>query len=86
MLGMHAPGKTGLSNFLPAVHNAAVCQAEGGRIVRAMVSKANIGTTFSCSEVAPHTQREEDVLAAKRADALLNRLFIESPYWFRDFL
>jgi len=77
MLGMHAPGKTGLSNFLPAVHNAALCQAEGGRIVRSMVSKANIGTTFSCSEVVPNTQREEDVLAAKRADALLNRLFIE---------
>jgi len=77
MMGMHAPGKTGLSNFLPAVHNAALCQAEGGRIVRALVSKANIGTTFSCSEVLPNTQRDEDILAAKRVDALLNRLFIE---------
>ena len=77
MLGMHAPGKTGLRNFLPAVHNAALCQAEGGRIVRSLVSKANIGTSFSCSEVHPYTQREEDILAAKRADALLNRLFIE---------
>ncbi|GAC1442574.1 MAG: GH1 family beta-glucosidase [Sediminibacterium sp.] len=77
MLGRHAPGKTGLTNFLPAIHNAALCQAEGGRLVRSLVSKANIGTTFSCSEVMPFTQREEDILAARRADILLNRLFIE---------
>jgi beta-glucosidase len=77
MLGMHAPGKTGLSNFFPAVHNAALCQSEGGRIVRSLVSKAHIGTTFSCSEIIPYTQKEEDLLAAKRLDALVNRMFIE---------
>jgi beta-glucosidase len=32
MLGTHAPGKKGITNFLPAVHNAAIAQAEGGRI------------------------------------------------------
>jgi beta-glucosidase len=77
MLGMHAPGKTGLGNFFPAVHNAVLCQAEGGRILRSLVPRANIGTAFSCSEVMPHTRREEDLLAARRVDALLNRLFIE---------
>jgi beta-glucosidase len=77
MLGMHAPGKTGLKNFFPAVHNAVLCQAEGGRIIRSLVAKANIGTVFSCSEIVPYTQREEDILAARRADALVNRLFIE---------
>jgi beta-glucosidase len=77
MLGLHAPGKTGLRNFLPAVHNAALCQAEGGRIVRSLVTKAHIGTSFSCSEIIPHTQRDEDILAGKRADAMINRLFIE---------
>lgn len=77
MMGMHAPGKTGTANFFPAVHNAALCQAEGGRIVRSLVNRAHIGTTFSCSEVIPYSQREEDILAAQRTDALLNRLFIE---------
>ena len=77
MLGKHAPGKIGLNNFLPAVHNAALAQAEGGRIVRSLVSNAHIGTSFSCSEVMPYTQRKEDVEAAKRMDILLNRLFIE---------
>jgi beta-glucosidase len=77
MLGIHAPGKTGLNNFFPAVHNAALCQAEGGRILRSLVSKAHIGTSFSLSEVVPFSQKEEDVMAAKRTDALMNRLFIE---------
>ncbi|MCZ4242508.1 GH1 family beta-glucosidase [Pedobacter punctiformis] len=77
MLGIHAPGKTGLSNFFSAALHTAIAQAEGGKILRAEISKANIGTTYSCSEVIPNTQSEQDVLAAKRIDCLINRLFIE---------
>jgi len=77
MLGKHAPGKMGLDYFLPAVHNAAMAQAEGGRIIRSEVAKAHIGTSFSCSEVMPYSNKEADILAAKRTDILLNRLFIE---------
>ena len=76
-LGKHAPGKSGLNNFLPAVHNAAMAQAEGGRIVRNIVPHANIGTSFSCSEVIPLTQNPLYIAAANRMDILLNRLFIE---------
>ena len=77
MVGKHAPGKLGLDYFLPAVHNATMAQAEGGRILRHLVPKAHIGTSFSCSEVLPNSNREVDVQAANRADILLNRLFIE---------
>ena len=77
MLGKHAPGKTGLRNFLPAIHNASMVQAEGGRIIRTMVRHSRIGTSFSCSDVLPFTNKEEDLLAAHRVDILLNRLFIE---------
>lgn len=77
MLGKHAPGKTGLENFFPAIHNATLAQAEGGRIIRKLVPNAYIGTTFSCSEVMPYTQKKEDIEAANRMDILLNRLFIE---------
>jgi beta-glucosidase len=78
MLGKHAPGKTGLTHFLPAIHHAALAQAEGGRIIRNIVAKAQIGTTFSCSEVLPfRDDRPEDIAAAKRMDILLNRLFVE---------
>ncbi|MCU0347258.1 MAG: GH1 family beta-glucosidase [Saprospiraceae bacterium] len=77
MLGWHAPGKKGLKDFLPAVHHAAMVQAEGGRIVRANVPGANVGTTYSTSFVEPKSPAEKHVKAAKRMDALLNRLFIE---------
>jgi beta-glucosidase len=55
MLGKHAPGRMGLTNFLPAIHHATLAQAEGGRILRKLVKNAHIGTTFSCSEVIPYT-------------------------------
>ncbi|MEO0066513.1 MAG: hypothetical protein RI983_1839 [Bacteroidota bacterium] len=90
MIGKHAPGKIGLSNFLPAVHNAVMAQAEGGRIIRAHVPNAVIGTSFSCSEIIPFTENEKDRAAAKRIDILLNRLFIEPAlglgYPYDDFL
>ncbi|MFP4091371.1 MAG: GH1 family beta-glucosidase [Cyclobacteriaceae bacterium] len=76
-LGLHAPGKKGLLNFAPAVHHAALCQAEGGRILRDICPNAEIGTTFSCAYIEPFRQLRRDIGAAKRADALLNRLFIE---------
>jgi beta-glucosidase len=77
MLGKHAPGKRGLSNFLPAIHHAALAQAEGGHIIRQLVPHANIGTTFSFSEIIPYSKRQEDIEAANRIDVLMNRLFIE---------
>ncbi|SMC46822.1 GH1 family beta-glucosidase [Cellulophaga tyrosinoxydans] len=76
-LGVHAPGKKGLSNFLPAVHHATLCQALGGRIIRKLVTNAFIGTTFSCSYITPINKKYKNVQAAKRVDAMLNRLFIE---------
>ncbi|MES2517342.1 MAG: GH1 family beta-glucosidase [Bacteroidota bacterium] len=77
LTGYHAPGKMGMKNFLPAVHHAAMCQAEGGRIIRKNAPEAVIGTTFSCSFVEPFSDKPSDIQAAKRADALLNRLFLE---------
>lgn len=77
MLGSHAPGKMGLDNFLPAIHHTALAQAEGGRIIRQLVSDAHIGTTFSCSQIIPYSNKKEDTEAANRVDILMNRLFIE---------
>jgi beta-glucosidase len=77
-LGVHAPGKKGLSNFLAAAHHAALCQAEGGRIIRSMKSDCKIGTTFSYSHIEPYRDfARKDIEAAVKVDALLNRLFLE---------
>lgn len=76
-LGIHAPGKKGLNNFLAAAHHAALCQAEGGRIIKAIQPKSNVGTTFSCSQIQAWQPNEKDAAAAVRVDALLNRMFVE---------
>ncbi|HTH82165.1 MAG TPA: GH1 family beta-glucosidase [Mucilaginibacter sp.] len=75
--GIHAPGKTGIKNFLPAIHHAVLCMSAGAKILREMLPDIEIGTTFSCSYIEPYTNSTKDVAAAIRVDALLNRLFIE---------
>ncbi len=79
LLGVHAPGRRSLPAFLAAAHHATLAQAEGGRALRAALpGTARIGTTFSCSYVTParpgHGPSEA---AARRVDAVLNRLFVE---------
>ena len=76
-LGVHAPGKKGLNNFLAATHHAALCQARGGAIIKSLLPQSNVGTTFSCSHIEPYRNVGKDIIAAKKVDALLNRLFIE---------
>lgn len=76
-LGVHAPGKKGLNNFLSAAHHAAMCQAEGGRLIKQLLPESNVGTTFSASHIEPFRPVDKDIIAAKKADAMLNRMFIE---------
>ncbi|SFR62478.1 GH1 family beta-glucosidase [Maribacter stanieri] len=76
-LGVHAPGKKGLKNFLPAAHHAVLCQAKGGRLLRQLIPDAQIGSTFSCSQIDPYRQNKRDQKTTIKVDALLNRLFIE---------
>lgn len=79
LLGIHAPGRRSLGAFLAATHHAALAQAEGGRALRATLpAEARIGSTFSCAHVEPwRPALPRDIRAARRADALLNRLFVE---------
>ncbi|MEO6150880.1 MAG: GH1 family beta-glucosidase [Mucilaginibacter sp.] len=75
--GIHAPGRSGLKNFLPAVHHAVLSIVAGAKTLRAACPQAYIGTTFSCSHIEPYSDSPGNIAAAKRADALINRLFIE---------
>jgi beta-glucosidase len=76
-LGIHAPGRSGLKSFLPAVHHVTMSIAAGAKVLRSMLPHAIIGTTFSCSHIDAYSSHINDVAAAKRADVLINRLFIE---------
>lgn len=76
-LGIHAPGKKGLTNYLKAMHHVTLSTAAGAKIIRNRLPEANIGTTFSCTHIEPETDKPKDIEAAKRVDTLLNRTFIE---------
>jgi beta-glucosidase len=76
-LGVHAPGKRGITNYAKAVHHVTLATAKGGRILRSMLPETNIGTTFSCTYIEPASDKKKDIAAAKRVDTLLNRTFIE---------
>lgn len=76
-LGIHAPGRTGFSNFLPALHHASLAQAEVGRFLKSCYSDLEVGTTFSISPIHPYRANKSDLAASERADFLFNRLYLE---------
>jgi len=75
--GKHAPGRWGIRNYLPAVHHATLAMGRIGRLIRKMQPDARIGTTFSHSPLVPISLKSRHIKAVKRADAVVNRLFIE---------
>ncbi|MFN8254434.1 MAG: GH1 family beta-glucosidase [Bacteroidales bacterium] len=77
MQGIFAPGKKSIKAFMKAVHHSVICNAEGGRIIRKNVTDANIGTTLANTYVEPVDQKQKNIEAAARVDAIMNRLFIE---------
>ncbi len=86
-LGLHAPGrnaiprwsnffsKKGLMDFLAASHHVVLAQASGGRIAKANLPDADIGSTWYFSDVQP--MRPQDAAAAARFDAVINRLYFD---------
>jgi len=75
--GKHAPGKWGLKYFLPAVHHATLCMGRGARLIKKLLPEAKVGTTFSHSVMEPISLKTRHINALKRADAIMNRLFLE---------
>jgi len=77
MNGNFPPGRKSIVAFMKSVHHAVVANAEGGRIIRKNVPGANIGFTLANTWVEPADQKEKNIDAAARMDAIMNRLFIE---------
>jgi beta-glucosidase len=77
LIGMHAPGHIAPRKFFKAVHNVTMSHGAGGRVLRANVSGAKIGSTFSCSHVDAKNEKPGNIEAAKRADAFINRIFLD---------
>lgn len=75
-LGIHAPGKRGMKPFSAAIHHILLAQARGYRILK-QNKDLQVGTAVSCTKIEAFSDKKKDEQAAKRVDALMNRLCIE---------
>ena len=66
LLGIHAPGKRGFSNFIPAVYHAILANAEAGRSIKAENKQLKVGSTFSLTPTVPHQRNAKDILASRK--------------------
>jgi len=76
LLGVHAPGRRSMDDFLRAVHVVNLAHGEAYRAIRAVKRDAVIGTAFSMSHCEPASQREADHAAAERWHGFANDLYL----------
>jgi beta-glucosidase len=75
--GTHAPGLTGLSNMLAAMHHQNLAHGRAVTALRAERSDLRVGTVVSQQPARPSSPGEEDRRAAERFDAMWNGSCLE---------
>ncbi|MDY8136509.1 glycoside hydrolase family 1 protein [Aquimarina sp. 2201CG5-10] len=75
-LGVHAPGKRGVRNFISSTHHLLLAQAEGFRVLK-QIKELQVGAAISCTKIEAYRNTKSDRKAAEKIDTLMNRLFIE---------
>jgi beta-glucosidase len=78
--GEHAPGLTDWKAALQSAHHLLLSHALAVGRFRAGREAGGIGITLNLSPVEPATDTEQDMEAASRADAFLNRWFLEPVF------
>ncbi len=90
LLGVHAPGRRDLGDFLRAVHVVNLAHGEAFRAMRSSRPDAVIGTAFSMSHCEPAKDTGADAAAAERWHGFSNDLHLrpalrgEYPQIYRD--
>jgi beta-glucosidase len=70
--GDHAPGLTGLSNMLAAMHHLNLAQGRAIQALRAERADLRLGTVISLQPTRPSSNNRDDLRAAERFDAMWN--------------
>ncbi|GAA1699447.1 beta-glucosidase [Mycolicibacterium murale] len=76
--GAHAPGRTEPAAALAAAHHLMLGHGLAVAAMRAQDSSSQLGITVNLTPVSPATEDPADVDAARRVDAVSNRLFLDS--------
>lgn len=76
LLGIHAPGKKGLKNYLPALHHSVLAQSIGINYLK-KYPQNYVGTSLHFGDIAPYSKNRFDQKAANQVHTLMNRMFLE---------
>ena len=76
--GAHAPGRTEPAAALAAAHHLMLGHGLATAAMRAQDTTSQLGITLNLTPVSPATGEAADVDAARRVDAVSNRLFLDS--------
>jgi beta-glucosidase len=75
-VGVHAPGKSDYNLFLKAAHTVSLAQGQSFRSIKAVSSKATVGSAYGMAPAYPRTDSEADRAAAERYHAMNNDFFL----------
>ncbi len=77
LIGQHAPGHKDPMKYFPASHHVNLAHGQAVQAIRAESPTSKVGTVLQLGPFHPRTDSEEDHLAARRMDGLMNRWFVE---------
>ena len=77
LTGRHAPGHSDPAKYFPACHHVNLAHGLAVQAIRAAARDAKVGTVLQLGPFHPREDREEDHLAARRLDGLMNRWYAE---------
>jgi beta-glucosidase len=77
-IGIHPPGRAKFSDFLKALHTVSLAQGESFRAIKAVSSKATVGSAYSMAPGYPKTDSEADGAATARYHAMNNTFFLHA--------
>src|SRR5579872_2993112 len=78
--GVHAPGRTGDANAVPAGHHLLLAHGRAVEIIRGECPDATVGITLNLTPIYPASEAEPDLAAARLADSRGNRWFLDPVF------
>jgi beta-glucosidase len=76
-MGIHAPGKRDFPLAVKATYSALLAHGLAVEAFRSLGIKGQIGITLNLTPMHPASDREEDILSARRMDLMWNRWFLD---------
>jgi beta-glucosidase len=77
LAGIHAPGRRGLEQWLPATHVVNLAQGRAFEAMRSNATDARIGTALALSPCVPMHDTDADAAAAERWHGITNAWFLD---------